>query len=940
MDTETPQNPELSCGKFVYRGKELAYLNIGGEQMLSLAQLLSTFFPVTPRTTLFTRMEKIRARRHFCNAREIKLLKTVGGCHGSSANCTVIPKSDVENYCQTYLDSMNSPAKDVKEQGVEQFPNKEDAEFSPSKSLKSPKKNNKEPQPLSKSTKLNAIQEHNMSFKVKKRARKKIMVDRAVSNLVIKNKPQLQINAKTGNSLSAIAANEVNFGNIGALEESNGCNVTNSTQTPTMLNQLFKTKKFSKMKQDDRVTINHDDAVKHRKKRRLSSKSDKEKPCTPSKLYKCDTGNSEASIKKEFAFCQLAVSEVEKFEKISHNSSSSELRSPFSDVSSIDSGFSSTTSKKLSSTKSGMESKLDEVTAKDKTCNAKKVSPLNKTKAKRSPKKESERDLWRNDGNISLSPPALVIRRCENTWQVETKINKDSVDIVRKKLKLSKSTLSTTLKTEKNSIVSTNNSDKVISAQEAVEISNAVLPAKNLNVHSSPQQWEKNAVKKKICNVKQDKLECQRRNRDNSSASNTQLQCVEESIEENEGPFFDRGIFPMKRRRRRRSKFEMQEVRRLQALKKAAREAKRKGITINPVPITKLNIEADQNINDHLKQNTFNTTKRKKKKKRKNTSSEIKPSEDVDKKTSEIKQVSFGPPSASEIKSCLSPKAKPKAKVDDSALRSHSTEPSKDLFIGSSSTGKPEREVNELKNVKQDLNAPVKLVATKSSLNVNSKFKLNSLFNGFPMLTIQGGCLCPTYSHVYPKESKIPEGDHFLWKWHLGGPVIDKMNKVQFKTKNIQQKKTGLTSTNKVLAKARIQKAKQLAREKSKETLTVKVPTIVNLVDDNKVSCEKNVNKIYPAAGNSSANTNSTNTSTISNIEKSQSKPLPPVLNSVSKLSLIQKSSCLYSSVVPLDITTHSLTAVKTQITIPDFVENSPKTLSLSNQLQTIVAET
>ena len=188
METETPQNPELSCGKFLFRGKELAYLNIGGEQMLSLAQLLSTFFSVTPRTTLFTRMEKIRARRHFCNAREIKLLKTVGGCHGSSANCTVIPKSDVENYCKTYLDSENSPAKE----GVEQFPNKDDTEFSPSKSMKSPKKNNKELQPLSKSTKLNAIQEHNLSFKVKKRTRKKILVDRAVSNLVIKNKPQLQ----------------------------------------------------------------------------------------------------------------------------------------------------------------------------------------------------------------------------------------------------------------------------------------------------------------------------------------------------------------------------------------------------------------------------------------------------------------------------------------------------------------------------------------------------------------------------------------------------------------------------------------------------------------------------------------------------------------------------------------------------------------------------
>ena len=57
--------------------------------------------------------------------------------------------------------------------------------------MKSPKKNNKELQPLLKSTKLTAIQEGNSSFKAK-RMKKKTMVDRAVSTLGIQNKPTIE----------------------------------------------------------------------------------------------------------------------------------------------------------------------------------------------------------------------------------------------------------------------------------------------------------------------------------------------------------------------------------------------------------------------------------------------------------------------------------------------------------------------------------------------------------------------------------------------------------------------------------------------------------------------------------------------------------------------------------------------------------------------------
>ena len=95
------------CGRLVFRGVELAYLNIDGEYMLPLAELLALVLPTTPRTTLFTRMEKMKVRRHFCQPEEIKLLKTVNGIHGSSANCTLISKTEVDKYCSMYIDDLN-----------------------------------------------------------------------------------------------------------------------------------------------------------------------------------------------------------------------------------------------------------------------------------------------------------------------------------------------------------------------------------------------------------------------------------------------------------------------------------------------------------------------------------------------------------------------------------------------------------------------------------------------------------------------------------------------------------------------------------------------------------------------------------------------------------------------------------------------------------------
>ena len=95
------------CGRLVFRGVELAYLNIDGEYMLPLAELLALVLPTTPRATVFTRMEKMKVRRHFCQPEEIKLLKTVNGINGLSANCTLISKTEVDKYCSMYIDDLN-----------------------------------------------------------------------------------------------------------------------------------------------------------------------------------------------------------------------------------------------------------------------------------------------------------------------------------------------------------------------------------------------------------------------------------------------------------------------------------------------------------------------------------------------------------------------------------------------------------------------------------------------------------------------------------------------------------------------------------------------------------------------------------------------------------------------------------------------------------------
>ncbi|KAK3717511.1 hypothetical protein QZH41_003657 [Actinostola sp. cb2023] len=101
---ECEESEQENCGRFTFREADLAYLLVDEERMFPLAELLASLFSNTARTTLFTRMEKINTRRHFCSAEEIKLLKTVNGIHGSSAICTLIPEADVEKYCAVYID--------------------------------------------------------------------------------------------------------------------------------------------------------------------------------------------------------------------------------------------------------------------------------------------------------------------------------------------------------------------------------------------------------------------------------------------------------------------------------------------------------------------------------------------------------------------------------------------------------------------------------------------------------------------------------------------------------------------------------------------------------------------------------------------------------------------------------------------------------------------
>ena len=52
MSIDSAPDEPPKCGRLEFRGVEVAYLNIDGEFMLPLAELLALVLPSTPRTTL------------------------------------------------------------------------------------------------------------------------------------------------------------------------------------------------------------------------------------------------------------------------------------------------------------------------------------------------------------------------------------------------------------------------------------------------------------------------------------------------------------------------------------------------------------------------------------------------------------------------------------------------------------------------------------------------------------------------------------------------------------------------------------------------------------------------------------------------------------------------------------------------------------------------
>lgn len=96
----------LKCGRLEFRGVEVVYLNIDGEFMLFLVELLVLVLLLIFRIMLFIRMEKMKVCRYFCQLEEIKLLKIVNGIYGLLVNCILFLKIEVERYFFIYIDNL------------------------------------------------------------------------------------------------------------------------------------------------------------------------------------------------------------------------------------------------------------------------------------------------------------------------------------------------------------------------------------------------------------------------------------------------------------------------------------------------------------------------------------------------------------------------------------------------------------------------------------------------------------------------------------------------------------------------------------------------------------------------------------------------------------------------------------------------------------------
>ena len=379
MTTGTDLMPE--CGRLVFRGVELAYLNINGKKMLPLAEMLALVFRSTPRTTLFTRMEKIKARRYFCQPLEIKMLKKVNGIHGSSANCTLISKEDVERYCSIYMDSNSNGDAASSTDTQEDEETRTDQQMKEVGNVKS----GKEAQTA--------------------RHRSKP----ANCRISVKDIHIREIN-KTGSLPCTQSVGSNNAGRKSDADKDGGGNLTsplssdeehrsNSTQTISMLSWVTK----KQANTDDDLEMNKNLKAKRTKKlmRAIGGRQESNK-------FNSTSGKGR-KFPKEKADCISSGSTTTRKSRKRHYLSLS-LDSGFSD----DSGFTSLTFEDYISPtkvqKLGKQAKLKT----DKT------SPSGPEKQKKNKRKDNCMDLTED---LNLSPPPLVIKKLQNTWLVETKLD-------------------------------------------------------------------------------------------------------------------------------------------------------------------------------------------------------------------------------------------------------------------------------------------------------------------------------------------------------------------------------------------------------------------------------------------------------------------------------------------------------------------------------------
>lgn len=408
---EKKQSPK--CGRLVFRGVELAYLNIDGEFLLPLAELLALILPSTPRTTLFTRMEKMKVRRHFCDPEEIKLLKTVNGIHGSSANCTLLSKTEVEKYCSIYIDKPSelnlTRAGDVYPEPLGRESDRRENGRKDRECTETTHQNNKairnKSAVLDKHKKLTPLK-RNLTLTKFAKGKK----------LKLRSEADCQVNKKlTDNTTCAAIDGGLTSGNVNECGEGflvvPPCSlrkVQNCTQT-----QGFDKLTVSKKRINKRDSVDGNKTMRKwtsGKKRPANDLDKREVFGSPLKIPKRRELNGHVETDK-------VVNGTGQFRFHRCSSKKQDVDSLISDSSSNDSGFASTSLSNASTpTKTDFSAgELTRLWRKD--ADTKKLSsPLKITTPKKN--RSSEEDYGKS---LTLSPPALLLKRFEDSWLVEQK---------------------------------------------------------------------------------------------------------------------------------------------------------------------------------------------------------------------------------------------------------------------------------------------------------------------------------------------------------------------------------------------------------------------------------------------------------------------------------------------------------------------------------------